>query len=119
MLYTSTCAVGGECWYDQLGLPDSYTYCHVVVGVYTRFVTDRKDNVSRKQIKDRVDLFDEDLIFDNYDVQCWVRRTEFVANEMLLVDATLARQFPSILPDNAEKRKRLLAILGPHPRGKD
>ena len=107
----------GECWYDQLSLPDSYTYRHVVVGVYTRFVTDRKDNVNRKQIKVRVDLFDEDLIFDHYDVQCWGRRTEFVPTEMLLVDATLVRRFPSILPDNAEKRKRLLAILGPHPRG--
>jgi len=106
----------GECWYDQLNLPDSYTFRHVVSGVYTRWVSDRKDNINRKQIKLRVDLFDEDLIFDHYDVQCWGRRTEFISSEMLLVDAALARQYPSILPDNPEKRKRLLAILGPHPR---
>ena len=105
----------GECWYDQLKLPDSYAYRHVVAGVYTRWVTDRKDNINRKQIKLRVDLFDEDLIFDHYDVQCWGRRTEFVPSEMLLVDAALTRQHPSVLPDNPEKRKRLLAILGPHP----
>ena len=81
-------------------------------------MTDRKDNINRRQIKLRVELFDEDLIFDHYDVQCWGRRKELIASEMIIVDAALARQFPSILPDNVEKRKRLLATLGPHPREK-
>ena len=70
---------------------------------------------NRKQIKLRVELFDEDLIIDHYDVQCWVRRQDFIGSEMLLVDEALVRHFPSILPENAEKRKRLLATLGPHP----
>jgi hypothetical protein len=104
----------GECWYDQLGLPDSYTYRHVVPAVYTRWMTDRHGTENRKQIKLRVELFDEDLIFDHYDVQCWGRRQDFIASEMLLVDENLARQFPSILPENVEKKKRLLATFGPH-----
>ena len=104
----------GECWYDQLGLPDSYTYRHVVPAVYTRWMTDRHGTENRKQIKLRVELFDEDLVFDHYDVQCWGRRQDFIASEMLLVDENLARQFPSILPENVEKKKRLLATFGPH-----
>ena len=105
----------GECWYDQLGLPDSYSVRHVVPAVYTRWVSDRHGNENRKQIKVRVELFDENLIFDHYDVQCWGRRQDFIGSEMLLVDEALVRHFPSILPENAEKRKRLLATLGPHP----
>jgi hypothetical protein len=34
---------------------------------------------------------------------------------MILVDKDLAWMFPKILPENVEKRRRLLAALGPHP----
>jgi hypothetical protein len=108
----------GECWYDQLHLPDSYTFRHVVPATYTRWVTDKHHQENRKQIKLRVDLFDEDLIFDHYDVECWGRRTLFVDSEMILVNEDFARRFPDVLPDNVEKRKRLLAALGPHPSSK-
>ena len=48
----------GKCWYDQLGLPDSYSVRDVVPAVYTRWVSDRHGNENRKQIKLRVKLFD-------------------------------------------------------------
>ena len=90
----------GECWYDQLNLPDSYTYRHVVPAVYTRWDVDRRGNSTYKRIKLRVELFGEDLIFDHYDVMCWGRRTKFVPEEMLLVDASLVSEYPSILTDD-------------------
>ena len=95
-----------ECWYDQLGLIVSYTYRHVVPAVYTRWMTDRHGTENRKQIKLRVELFDENLIFNHYDVQCWGLRKYFIASEMLLVNKNLARLFTSILPENVEKNKR-------------
>ena len=100
-----------ECWYDQLNLPDSYTMKHVVEAVYTEWDTSKSNINNHKRIKVRVNLFDEDLTFDHYDVQCWGRNNKFEKDEMIIVDTALVTKYPNILSDDPAIQRRLLDRL--------
>ena len=100
-----------ECWYDQLKLPDSYSKKHVIRATYTEWDAAKSRQPIHKRIKLRVDLFDENLIFTHYDVQCWGRVTVFEPSEMILVDVALVTLFPNILSDDPVKQRQLLAKL--------
>ena len=102
-----------ECWYDQLNLPNAYSFKHVVKAVYTRWDLDKAKREVDNRIQVRVELFDENLIFDHYDVHCWGRVKIFDVNEMILVDVELIQQYPNILSDDVKKQQRLLKRLLP------
>ena len=97
-----------ECWYDQLSLPDSYSRQHVIEAVYTAWDTTKTREPTHKRIKLRVNLFDENLIFDHYDVQCWGRTHQFVPNDMILVDLAYVTNYPAILSDDPTRQQQLL-----------
>ena len=102
-----------ECWYDQLNLPEAYSYKHVVKAVYTRWDVDKAKREVDNRIQVRVELFDENLVFDHYDVHCWGRVKQFDGEQMILVDVALVQRFPNILSDDSEKQQRLLQRLLP------
>ena len=108
----------GECWYDQLNLPDSYSFRHVVPAIYTRWDVDRKRNENRKRIHLQVNLFNESIVFDHYEVMCWGRRTTFIADEMLMVDAALVSAYPSILPTRLQQPHPNPTLNQPSSRGR-
>ena len=108
----------GECWYDQLNLPDSYSFRHVVPAIYTRWDVDRKRNENRKRIHLQVNIFNENIVFDHYEVMCWGRRTTFIADEMLMVDAALVSAYPSILPTRLQQPQPNPTMNQPSSRGR-
>ena len=100
-----------ECWYDQLGLPNSYTLKHVVEAVYTVWDKSKNKQTNHKRIKLRVNLFDEDLMFNHYEVYCWGQVNVFIPSDMILVNEELVNLFPKILSDDPAKQRCLLERL--------
>ena len=96
-----------------MNLPNAYPFKHVVKAVYTRWDLDKAKREVDNRIQVRVELFDENLIFDHYDVHCWGRVKIFDVNEMILVDVELIQQYPNILSDDVKKQQRLSQRLLP------
>ena len=100
-------------WYDELKLPDAYTKVHVVRCQYATWVGN-----DHKKIYLRCDLFDENILYQHYDVYCYGVTTHFAADRMVLVDEAYCVIHPDVLPTD-ERRERLLArYTKPTPRGR-
>ena len=88
-------------WYDQLELPNAYEILHVVLCQYTEWR-------GREKLKIILpcELFNENILYEHYDVYCFETIKFFYPDSMLLLDKTFALSFSHILPE--DKRERLL-----------
>lgn len=92
-VYVDLRSRGGATWYASIGLVDSARLTYVLPCVYTRWVGNQK-----RKIVIRSDVTDEEFPVDHYFVRAYGMCTILQPDSMVVVDATLCAQYPSILP---------------------
>ena len=97
----------GEAWAYQCELPNipgELDTCHVLEVTYTRW-----QGRGKLKIYGKVLLWDEEHLFDHYEVYCY-GTDKLLSHRMVLIDEVYAKAHPSSIPD--ELREKVLRRIG-------
>ena len=94
----------GEAWAFQRNLPGGVNTVHVLEVTFTRW-----QGAGKKKIFGKTLLWDEELLWDHYEVYCYGTERVLAAH-MVLIDEAYARAYPASIPDDL--RDKVLRRIG-------